>query len=150
MHVCACVCVCVCVCVRMFVCACVRMFVCVCACVRACLRACECVCVRARTCVCVCVCVYVRARARACVRRRVCCVLRRLIPHHPVPDTPATRGRNQTRVNRRACPPVLSHTSRPAFRAGIMEADDRQATTVQPSFHHRLSTNRASRSVTIG
>ena len=36
--------------------------------------------------------------------------------------------------------------------AGIMEADDRQVTTVftvQPSFYHRLSTNRVSWSVTI-
>ena len=36
--------------------------------------------------------------------------------------------------------------------AGIMEADDRQVTTVftvQPSFHHRHSTNRVSWSVTI-
>ena len=36
--------------------------------------------------------------------------------------------------------------------AGIMEADDHQVTTVftvQPSFHHRDSTNRVSRSVTI-
>ena len=36
--------------------------------------------------------------------------------------------------------------------AGIMEADDRQVTTVftvQPSFHHRHSTNPVSRSVTI-
>ena len=36
--------------------------------------------------------------------------------------------------------------------AGIMEADDRQVTTVfivQPSFHHRHSTNRVSRSVTV-
>ena len=36
--------------------------------------------------------------------------------------------------------------------AGIMEADDRQVTTVftvQPLFHHRQSTNRVSRSVTI-
>ena len=36
--------------------------------------------------------------------------------------------------------------------AGIMEADDRQVTTVftvQPSFHHRQSTNRVLRSVTI-
>ena len=28
--------------------------------------------------------------------------------------------------------------------AGIMEVDDRQVTTVQPSFHHRHSTNRVS------
>ena len=28
--------------------------------------------------------------------------------------------------------------------AGIMEVDDRQVTTVQPSFHHRHSTNQVS------
>ena len=40
---------------------------------------------------------------------------------------------------------VLDVGGRP--RAGIMEADDRQVTTVftvQPSFHHRRSTNRVS------
>ena len=29
----------------------------------------------------------------------------------------------------------------PKPEAGIMEVDDRQVTTVQPSFHHRHSTN---------
>ena len=44
------------------------------------------------------------------------------------------------------------HYLRDRSGAGIMEADDRQVTTVftvQPSFHHRHSTNRVSRSVTI-
>ena len=43
-----------------------------------------------------------------------------------------------------ALPPVAFAKT----RGGIMEADDRQMTTVQPSFHHRYSTNRVS-SVTI-
>ena len=42
--------------------------------------------------------------------------------------------------------------SDPPPGAGIMEADDRQVTTVfavQPSFHRRHSTNRVSRNLTI-
>ena len=50
-----------------------------------------------------------------------------------------------SRKTRVLCTPWL----RPG--GGIMEADDRQVTvfTVQPSFQHRHSTNRVSRSVTI-
>ena len=49
---------------------------------------------------------------------------------------------------------LLSRVVLQPLRSGadIMEVDDRQVTTVftvQPSFHHRHSTNRISRSVTI-
>ena len=54
-----------------------------------------------------------------------------------VPQNPATRAR----IDRNG-----SHSSGSEISCdtGIMEADDRQVTTVQPSFHHRLSTNRVS------
>ena len=61
-------------------------------------------------------------------------------------------SRNKKQLNLLNLPSVspFRHFSVPG--AGIMEADDRQVTTVftvQPRFHHRRSTNRVSWSVTI-
>ena len=53
-----------------------------------------------------------------------------------------TRTHNEVRT-----PVAGRHRYRVKPGAGIMEADDRQVTTVftvQPSFHHRHSTNRVS------
>ena len=60
------------------------------------------------------------------------------------PQVSRSRGGHLTRR-----PPRRWAEKRGRPGAGIMEADDRQVTTVQPSFHHRHSTNRVSRGVTI-
>ena len=103
-------------------------------------------------CVCVCVCVCVCARARARLQAYLC-------THSPLGSVIAKK----VPVGVRACvgsvhkcvcqcggdtsdQVIEEYASGPG--TGVMEADDRQVTTVftvQPLFHHRHSTDRVSR-----